>query len=176
MTGRRVCPQCGATYHLISKPPKVAETCDLDGSRLERPPDDKAQVVEFRQEVYDEHATPILRHYQDKHPDLFRQVDGEQPFEAVYAQARRRKRKVSEKEKCQEPEKEKCQEPFISNLARHWAFFGVPTPLTPGPSPRGRGEPDPPETRESVSAPQRGQTLAIEGPHGSNRRTSCSEP
>lgn len=89
MTGRRVCPKCGATYHLISKPPKLAETCDLDGTRLERRPDDKAQVVEFRQQVYDEHATPIFRHYQEKCPELCRQVDGEQPFEAVYAQARR---------------------------------------------------------------------------------------
>ena len=88
MTGRRDCPKCGATYHLISKPPKVSETCDLDGTRLERRPDDKAQVVEFRQYVYDEHATPILEHYQAKHPELCRRVDGEQPFEAVCAQAR----------------------------------------------------------------------------------------
>jgi adenylate kinase len=86
MTGRRVCPQCGATYHLIAKPPKVAETCDLDGAHLERRPDDTTQVVEFRQQVYDEHAIPILEHYQAKNPDLCRQVNGEQPFEAVYAE------------------------------------------------------------------------------------------
>ena len=33
MTGRRVCPKCGATYHLIARPPKEPETCDLDGTR-----------------------------------------------------------------------------------------------------------------------------------------------
>jgi adenylate kinase len=88
MTGRRVCPKCGATYHLIAKPPKVAETCDFDGTKLERRPDDKAQVVEFRQQVYDEHAVPILRHYEAKCPDLCRTVNGEQPFDAVYAETR----------------------------------------------------------------------------------------
>jgi adenylate kinase len=89
MTGRRVCPKCGATYHLIARPPKMPETCDLDGTRLERRPDDKAEVVEFRQQVYDEHALPILQYYREKCPQLCRTVNGEQPFDAVYAEARR---------------------------------------------------------------------------------------
>jgi adenylate kinase len=89
MTGRRICPKCGATYHLIAKPPKVSETCDLDGTRLERRPDDTIQVVEFRQQVYDEHAIPILQYYEAKYPDLCRNVNGEQPFDAVYAETRR---------------------------------------------------------------------------------------
>ena len=89
MTGRRVCPKCGSTYHLIAKPPKVRETCDLDGNRLERRPDDKAEVVEFRQQVYDEHAVPILQHYQARCPELCRTVNGEQDLDAVYAETRR---------------------------------------------------------------------------------------
>src|SRR5262249_10121623 len=39
MAGRRVCPVCGATYHVQNKPPKVPETCDIDGSPLEQRPD-----------------------------------------------------------------------------------------------------------------------------------------
>ena len=89
MTGRRVCPKCGATYHLIARPPRVPESCDVDGTRLERRPDDKAEVVEFRQQVYDEHAIPILEHYKAQCPHLCRTVNGEQPFEAVYAETRR---------------------------------------------------------------------------------------
>jgi adenylate kinase len=89
MTGRRICPKCGTTYHLIARPPKVPETCDLDGTRLERRPDDTTEVVEFRQQVYDEHATQILEYYQKKHHDLFRKVNGKQPLDAVYADARR---------------------------------------------------------------------------------------
>lgn len=88
MTGRRVCPKCGATYHLIARPPKVVETCDLDGTHLERRKDDTTEVVEFRQQVYDQHAVPILQHYQARYPDLCRKVNGEQRFEAVYAEAR----------------------------------------------------------------------------------------
>lgn len=87
MTGRRVCPTCGATYHIVGKPPKVAETCDLDGSRLVNRADDTPDVVALRQQIFDEHATPILEHYRTRHPDLFRSVNGEQPFDAVYADA-----------------------------------------------------------------------------------------
>lgn len=89
MTGRRVCPKCGATYHLIARPPRVPETCDRDGARLERRPDDTTEVVEFRQKIYDDHAVPILEYYRQKYPELYRRVDGNQPLEAVYAEARR---------------------------------------------------------------------------------------
>jgi adenylate kinase len=89
MTGRRICPKCGTTYHLIARPPKVPETCDNDGTRLERRPDDTTEVVEFRQKVYDEHATPILNYFETKYPDLYRKVNGEQPLNAVYSDARR---------------------------------------------------------------------------------------
>ncbi len=88
MTGRRICPKCGATYHLIARPPKVAETCDLDGTHLEKRPDDTTEVVQFRQQVYDEHAVPILKYYQEKCPELCRKVNGNQPFDAVYTEAR----------------------------------------------------------------------------------------
>jgi adenylate kinase len=87
MTGRRVCPTCGAIYHLLTKPPLVAETCDLDGSPLERRADDAPGVVEARQRVYDEHTPPILDHYRSRFPSLYRRVDGEQAPAAVYADA-----------------------------------------------------------------------------------------
>lgn len=84
MTGRRVCPKCGATYHLIAKPPQVAETCDRCGTHLERRSDDTTEVVEFRQEGYDSVATPILQHYKATCPEIYRRVDGDRPFAAVY--------------------------------------------------------------------------------------------
>ena len=87
MTGRRVCPTCGATYHVVGRPPLVPETCDLDGSRLINRADDTPEVVALRQQIFDEYATPILEYFRTQHPDEFRTVDGEQPFEAVYADA-----------------------------------------------------------------------------------------
>ena len=84
MTGRRVCPSCGATYHLIAKPPKVAETCDVDGAALERRKDDALDVVNFRQKVYDEQTQPVIDHYRDVAPGRCRSVNGNQSVEAVY--------------------------------------------------------------------------------------------
>jgi len=86
MTGRRVCPVCGATYHLIAKPPKLAETCDVDGSRLEKRKDDTMEVVVFRQKLYDEQTQPIIDHYLAVSPELCRAVNGEQSIDAVYAE------------------------------------------------------------------------------------------
>jgi adenylate kinase len=86
MTGRRVCPKCGATYHLILNPPRVPETCDHDGTRLEGRPDDAPEVVELRQKIFDEHAVPVIEYYKTHAPDLYRCVNGEQPIDAVYAE------------------------------------------------------------------------------------------
>lgn len=84
MTGRRVCPVCGATYHAIARPPKVPWTCDVEGARLERRKDDTMEVVEFRQKLYDEQTEPILAHYRETCPELCRSVDGSGSVDTVY--------------------------------------------------------------------------------------------
>ncbi len=86
MTGRRVCPVCGATYHVKNKPPKVAETCDLDGNRLVGRRDDVDEVIELRQDLYDKETAPVAGHYHAQVPERFHRVNGEQPFDAVYAE------------------------------------------------------------------------------------------
>src|SRR4051794_18492719 len=85
MTGRRVCPVCGATYHLINQPPRNPDVCDHDGAKLEQRRDDSADVIEVRQRIYDEHTQPVVDHYRSHVPERFVSVNGEQPFEAVYA-------------------------------------------------------------------------------------------
>jgi adenylate kinase len=86
MTGRRVCPKCGATYHVVNQPPRVPDRCDRDDATLEQRRDDSPEVIEVRQRIYDEHGLPILEYYRKQAPDRFRTVDGEQPYEAVYAE------------------------------------------------------------------------------------------
>ncbi len=86
MTARRVCPHCGATYHLKNKPPKVEGVCDHDGERLTTRKDDNPEVIAVRQGVYDEHMSPVLNHYQTNAPERFRRVNGEQSFDEVYAE------------------------------------------------------------------------------------------
>src|SRR5437660_3416915 len=34
LTGRRTCPTCGRIYNVFFQPPRVAEICDVDGSKL----------------------------------------------------------------------------------------------------------------------------------------------
>jgi adenylate kinase len=85
MTGRRVCPTCGATYHLLAKPPTVPDQCDIDGATLVRRPDDASEVVARRQQVYDDHAGPILAHLRATVPERIYVVDGDQGPDAVYA-------------------------------------------------------------------------------------------
>jgi adenylate kinase len=87
MTGRRVCPVCGATYHVVNQRPKVDELCDLDGTKLEQRRDDSPDVIEVRQRVFEENTAPILEYYRTHAPERYRAVNGAQPFEAVYADA-----------------------------------------------------------------------------------------
>lgn len=89
MTGRRVCRACGRTYHLLSKPPRVADTCDADGQALASRADDTPEVVANRQRLYAELTEPVVHFYRRTYPSRFRAVDGGRPFEAVYDDLRR---------------------------------------------------------------------------------------
>ena len=84
MGGRRVCPICGATYHLRNNPPKVADRCDHDGATLVRRADDAPEVLRVRQDVYDEQTGPVVEHYRRTAPERSIRIDGEQAFEGVY--------------------------------------------------------------------------------------------
>jgi adenylate kinase len=86
ITGRRLCPVCGSTYHIRTMPPKSPGRCDRDGATLTTRPDDSIDVVQVRQNVYEEFAGPLLEHYRAHAPERFRAVNGEQPFQAVYAE------------------------------------------------------------------------------------------
>lgn len=77
MTGRRVCPVCGATYHVKADPPRVPEHCDHDHARLEGRKDDRLEVVRVRQDLYDQHTQPIVDHYRTHAPDRFVVVEGD---------------------------------------------------------------------------------------------------
>lgn len=72
--GRRVCPSCGASYHVAFQPPRTADVCDACGGRLERRADDAEDVVRGRLEVYVRQTAPVLEHY--RAAGLLREVDG----------------------------------------------------------------------------------------------------
>lgn len=64
LTGRRVCKTCGAVYHMINRPPKKADVCDVDGGELYQRADDSEATILNRLEVYDKQTAPLIAHYQ----------------------------------------------------------------------------------------------------------------
>ena len=79
MSGRRVCTNCGASYHIVNNPPKTDGICDYCGSNVTIRKDDQPETVKHRLEVY--HAsTEVLKEYYSKQGKL-RLVFGNQPIE-----------------------------------------------------------------------------------------------
>ena len=63
LSGRRVHPASGRTYHLIFNPPKVAGKDDLTGEDLVQRADDTEETVEKRLEVYHSQTKPLVAYY-----------------------------------------------------------------------------------------------------------------
>ncbi|MBO4411880.1 MAG: adenylate kinase [Lachnospiraceae bacterium] len=63
MTGRRVCRQCGAPYHIVNMPPKKEGVCDLCGGEVYQRADDTEETVKNRFKVYNEQTLPLTDYY-----------------------------------------------------------------------------------------------------------------
>lgn len=81
LTGRRVCRNCGAVYHLRYNPPKVEGVCDACGGELYQRSDDSPETVRNRLFVYYKQTSPLIGYYYAR--DLLVRVDADQPIEAV---------------------------------------------------------------------------------------------
>ncbi|MBQ5970540.1 MAG: adenylate kinase [Clostridia bacterium] len=76
MSGRRVCPGCGASYHLDYKPPKQAGICNVCGEALIRRRDDAPETVLERLKVYHSQTEPLIDYYRAK--GKLRVVEGQE--------------------------------------------------------------------------------------------------
>lgn len=65
LTGRRVCKECGAGYHIKGLPPKKEGICDKCGGELEQRKDDTAATAENRIAVYKESTAPLIDYYKE---------------------------------------------------------------------------------------------------------------
>jgi len=63
MSGRRVHPASGRTYHVVFNPPKVAGKDDLTGEDLVQRPDDAEDTVIKRLIVYHDQTKPLVDYY-----------------------------------------------------------------------------------------------------------------
>ena len=81
MTGRRVCPSCGASYHIKFNPAANGK-CELCGSDVVQRKDDTEETVKERLDVYEEQTQPLIDFYKDK--NLLSTVDGTQAINKVF--------------------------------------------------------------------------------------------
>ena len=80
--GRRICKECGATYHIKFNPPKVAGICDIDGGVLYQRDDDNVETVSTRINVYMEQTEPLIAYYKEQ--NLLLDVDGTKSIDAIF--------------------------------------------------------------------------------------------
>lgn len=83
MSGRRACLNCGATYHIVYNPSKVAGICDVCGDKLVLRDDDQPETVKKRLTVYHDQTQPLIDYY--KEAGVLANVDGTQDMEKVFA-------------------------------------------------------------------------------------------
>ncbi|MHC1720047.1 MAG: adenylate kinase [Clostridiaceae bacterium] len=86
MTGRRVCPECGASYHIKNIPPKVEGICDLCGASLIQRKDDNEETVKERLDVYERQTQPLVEYYNVKGKLI--SVDGAKDINVVFSDIR----------------------------------------------------------------------------------------
>ena len=84
MSGRRTCPTCGATYHIVNAPPKEEGKCDNCGGELEIRKDDAPETVMARLDVYHKETEPLKDYYAER--GKLRSVENQPTIEATTAE------------------------------------------------------------------------------------------
>lgn len=63
LSGRRICLECRAMYHIQSAPPKLVGICDFCGKKLVQRVDDQPEVIQNRLVVYYQETEPLVEFY-----------------------------------------------------------------------------------------------------------------
>ncbi|MHB1286953.1 MAG: adenylate kinase [Leptospirales bacterium] len=84
LTGRRLCPQCQKTYHIVFAPPKKDLLCDVCAIPLIQRTDDNEDVIRQRSAVYWEATNPLLDYYRSN--GALNTVDASLSIESVVLQ------------------------------------------------------------------------------------------
>ncbi len=87
LSGRLVCPNCGAAYHIKNNPPQKNEICDRCGEKLIRRDDDKPEVISKRLEVYREETKKVLEVLLNHYP--YTKLAADMSIEEIYKELKR---------------------------------------------------------------------------------------
>jgi len=83
LTGRRVCKNCGASYHILFNPPQTPGKCNACGGELYQRSDDNEEAVANRLDVYAAQTQPLIDYYKEK--GLLKNINGDQEIGKVLA-------------------------------------------------------------------------------------------
>ena len=83
LSGRRVCADCGASYHLEYKKPEKEGICNVCGGKLVQRKDDHPDTVLDRLKVYHEQTEPLKDYYSKA--GLLKVVEGQEEVAATTA-------------------------------------------------------------------------------------------
>ena len=83
ITGRRICPKCGAIYHIKSHPPVVEGICDVCGGELTQRKDDTIEQLKVRMDEYEKSTKPVIDFYEAR--GVVKHVNAAQAKEDVFA-------------------------------------------------------------------------------------------
>lgn len=84
LTGRRVCKNCGASYHVDFDPPEEPGVCDECGGELYQRDDDTEETARERIRVYRENTQAVIDYFREQ--DVLVEIDGEQDPDGVWAE------------------------------------------------------------------------------------------
>ncbi len=82
LTGRRVCRNCGAIYHIQNKREKSPGICDQCGGEIYQRDDDLPETVQKRLLVYQNQTEPLIRYYRDK--GLLKSFNGQEQVKDLF--------------------------------------------------------------------------------------------
>lgn len=66
LTGRRVCRECGACFHVLTMQPKKEGVCDECGGELYQRPDDEEETIVNRLDVYNRQTESLVSRYEEQ--------------------------------------------------------------------------------------------------------------
>jgi adenylate kinase len=83
LTGRRVCKQCGATFHTVFNASKEKDVCDKCGGALYQRSDDTLETAQNRLKVYNAQTEPLIAYYNNQ--GLLKRIQGDKEIKQVFS-------------------------------------------------------------------------------------------